>query len=133
MGDNEPKSCEQCYYFYGSPDTMNLCSMCYKDFCLKEEQARVAKDENITKIPDAAVVMEAPSEPLMPKVNPNRCMVCNKKVRMMGFTCKCGSGLFCGEHRYPECHDCTYDYKGKGKEALAKANPVVKGDKLDRL
>ncbi|CBI34811.3 unnamed protein product, partial [Vitis vinifera] len=66
-----------------------------------------------------------------PKV-PNRCMSCNKKVGLTGFRCKCGS-TFCGAHRYPEKHECTFDFKASGRDAIAKANPVVKADKLDRL
>ncbi|KAK9929289.1 hypothetical protein M0R45_026393 [Rubus argutus] len=36
-------------------------------------------------------------------------------------------------HRYSEKHDCSYDYRTAGREAIAKANPVVKAQKLDKI
>ena len=66
-----------------------------------------------------------------PKVA-NRCFICRKKVRLTGFKCRCGS-TFCGEHRYPEKHECSFDFKGAGRDAIAKANPVVKADKVERF
>lgn len=60
----------------------------------------------------------------------NRCRSCRKKVGVVGFKCRCGS-TFCGTHRYPEQHDCEFDFKSAGRENIAKANPVVKADKID--
>ncbi|KAL0401519.1 UNVERIFIED_CONTAM: Zinc finger A20 and AN1 domain-containing stress-associated protein 7 [Sesamum latifolium] len=40
---------------------------------------------------------------------------------------------FCGFHRYPEKHECGFDYKGLGREAIAKANPVIKAEKLNKI
>ncbi|KAK4770643.1 hypothetical protein SAY87_031175 [Trapa incisa] len=60
----------------------------------------------------------------------NRCEICKKKVGLLGFICKCEEGWFCGEHRYPESHGCTYDYKEEGREMITLKNPVVKGEKL---
>ncbi|KAJ0263470.1 Zinc finger A20 and AN1 domain-containing stress-associated protein 9 [Hirschfeldia incana] len=71
-----------------------------------------------------------PSKP--PARLPNRCLCCNKKVGILGFKCKCGS-TFCGEHRYPERHDCSFDFKEAGRGEIAKANPVIKADKLQRF
>ncbi len=44
---------------------------------------------------------------------------CNKKVGLVGVQCKCGL-VFCALHRYPEEHDCTFDFKGHGRKNLAK-------------
>ena len=49
-----------------------------------------------------------------------------------GFECRCG-GLFCGLHRYSDKHNCTYDYKADGREQIAKANPVVVGEKVKKI
>ncbi|XP_048132176.1 zinc finger A20 and AN1 domain-containing stress-associated protein 11-like [Rhodamnia argentea] len=38
--------------------------------------------------------------------------------------------LFCSEHRYFDRHDCNYDYKAAGREAIARENPVVKAAKI---
>ncbi|GER38332.1 A20/AN1-like zinc finger family protein [Striga asiatica] len=54
---------------------------------------------------------------------------CRKKVGLMGFRCRCGD-VFCSEHRYSDRHECSYDYKAAGREAIAKENPVVRASKL---
>ncbi|CAH8354493.1 unnamed protein product [Eruca vesicaria subsp. sativa] len=62
----------------------------------------------------------------------NRCSGCRKKVGLTGFRCRCGD-LFCAEHRYSDRHDCSYDYKTAGREAIARENPVVKAAKMVKL
>ncbi|KAJ4904137.1 Zinc finger A20 and AN1 domain-containing stress-associated protein 7 [Raphanus sativus] len=62
----------------------------------------------------------------------NRCFSCNKKVGVMGFKCKCGS-TFCRSHRNPERHECSFDFKEVGRDVIAKANPVIKADKVERI
>ncbi|KAI3915863.1 hypothetical protein MKX01_026501 [Papaver californicum] len=59
----------------------------------------------------------------------NRCSGCRKKVGLTGFRCRCGE-LFCPEHRYSDRHDCGYDYKAHGREAIARENPVVRPAKI---
>ncbi|GER55075.1 A20/AN1-like zinc finger family protein [Striga asiatica] len=61
----------------------------------------------------------------------NRCSGsgCRKRVGLMGFRCRCGD-VFCSEHRYSDRHDCGYDYKAAGREAIARENPVVRAAKL---
>ncbi|KAI8546443.1 hypothetical protein RHMOL_Rhmol07G0117900 [Rhododendron molle] len=63
------------------------------------------------------------------KAAAKRCSSCNEKVRLLGFQCRCGV-TFCGAHRYPEEHDCKFDLKAVGKDAIARENPVVKADKV---
>ncbi|XP_024530247.1 zinc finger A20 and AN1 domain-containing stress-associated protein 8-like [Selaginella moellendorffii] len=63
---------------------------------------------------------------------PNRCNACNKRVGLTGFNCRCGN-VYCALHRYSDKHNCTYDYKSVGRDAIAKANPVVKADKIDKI
>ncbi|KAL2940824.1 Zinc finger A20 and AN1 domain-containing stress-associated protein 5 [Bienertia sinuspersici] len=59
----------------------------------------------------------------------NRCSGCGKRVGLTGFRCRCGD-LFCAEHRYSDRHDCSYDYKTAGREAIARENPVVRAAKI---
>lgn len=54
---------------------------------------------------------------------------CRKRIGLMGFRCKCGD-VFCSEHRYSDRHECSYDYKAAGREAIAKDNPVIRAAKL---
>eukprot|EP00004_Rigifila_ramosa_P011735 TRINITY_DN2506_c0_g1_i2.p1 TRINITY_DN2506_c0_g1~~TRINITY_DN2506_c0_g1_i2.p1 ORF type:complete len:141 (-),score=25.44 TRINITY_DN2506_c0_g1_i2:133-555(-) len=62
----------------------------------------------------------------------NRCFVCKKKIGLTGFTCRCG-GMYCGNHRASDKHECTFDYKTQGRDAIAKANPVVAPEKLQKI
>ena len=61
-----------------------------------------------------------------------RCRSRNKKVGLAGLKCRYGS-TSCSLHRYRETHNCSFDFNVSGRDAFAKANPVVKYDKLDRL
>ncbi|CAN7131138.1 unnamed protein product, partial [Brassica rapa subsp. narinosa] len=67
-----------------------------------------------------------------PKEGPSRCATCNKRVGLTGFKCRCGD-LFCGTHRYADIHNCSFNYHAAAQEAIAKANPVVKAEKLDKI
>lgn len=63
----------------------------------------------------------------------NRCESCKKKIGLLGFSCRCG-GNYCGMHRYPEKHCCTFDFKAVGKSMIEKENPLVQASKLhDRV
>ncbi|CAH2078220.1 unnamed protein product [Thlaspi arvense] len=98
----------------------------------KEKAVVVVAEASSAAAEEEAVPAPEESEPSRPPARPNRCLCCNKKVGVMGFKCKCGS-TFCGEHRYPESHDCSFDFKEAGRGAIAKANPVIKADKLQRF
>ncbi|KAL7151813.1 hypothetical protein ABFS83_04G056100 [Erythranthe nasuta] len=54
---------------------------------------------------------------------------CRKRIGLVGFRCRCGD-VFCSEHRYSDRHDCSYDYKAAGRDAIAKENPVIRAAKL---
>ena len=147
--------------FFGRAATMNMCSKCYKDMLLKQEHAKlaVASVENIVNgsssskaevVTAAATNIQVRGVEVKPateilgnssagesmemevKTGPRRCATCRKRVSLTGFTCKCGN-IFCGTHRYADKHDCPFDYRTAGQEAIAKANPVIKADKLDKI
>lgn len=81
----------------------------------------------------ATPVQPAMTTSLEPHLNlTNRCHVCKRKVGLTGFKCRC-EGLFCSIHRYSDKHECTFDYKAAGREAITKACPVIKADKIERL
>lgn len=68
-----------------------------------------------------------------PSRKKGRCSACNKKVGFLGLECRCGS-MFCSLHRYPEQHDCTFDFKTHDRNTLKES--VVGGgefQKIDKL
>nr|QYC07278.1 SAP2 [Tamarix hispida] len=148
--------------FFGSAATMYMCSKCHREMVLKQEQAKLAassiesivngkpsnkgkelvitgpvdiKDgsaeskEASSDVPSSATSMATLE---VKKQGPSRCTTCRKRVGLTGFDCKCGN-LFCAAHRYSDKHECPYDYHAAGQDAIAKANPVIKADKLDKI
>lgn len=149
--------------FFGSPATMNMCSKCHKDMIMKQEQVKLAassidsivngSSSNNGKEPVVASTVDVQlrsKEPMMisvessvsvgsdgsgetkPREGPNRCSTCKKRVGLTGFNCRCGQ-LFCATHRYSDKHGCPFDYRTAARDAIAKANPVVKAEKLDKI
>lgn len=69
----------------------------------------------------------------LPSPQPSCCSLCDKRLRLTNsFSCRC-SQVFCPQHRHPHIHNCSYDYVSAGRLALARENPLVTKDKLNRL
>lgn len=66
------------------------------------------------------------------KKKKNRCATCRKKVGLTGFECRCG-GLFCSVHRYSDKHECSFNYRELGAEEIRRNNPVVVGQKIQKI
>lgn len=61
---------------------------------------------------------ETASKESIPQVtNRKKCLICNKRIGLTGFACRCG-GLFCGAHRAETAHACTFDFKAAATATL---------------
>ena len=50
----------------------------------------------------------------------------------MAGKCAC-ERVFCGKHKAEREHSCKFDYKAHGKEKLARDNPAVVRDKIEKI
>ncbi|CAL0309942.1 unnamed protein product [Lupinus luteus] len=96
-------------------------------------QSQVLKSPDVAASDSvSASVSSGSTGPVVVPVQSNRCATCRKRVGLTGFKCKCGV-TFCGSHRYPEKHGCGFNFKAVGREEIARANPVIKAEKLDKI
>lgn len=61
----------------------------------------------------------------------SRCHSCRKKSIILT-KCSCESN-FCLSCRYPDVHKCTFDFKEQAKKYLQKNNPLVAGEKMEKI
>ncbi|XP_017250995.1 zinc finger A20 and AN1 domain-containing stress-associated protein 4-like [Daucus carota subsp. sativus] len=157
----EPILCVNNCGFFGTAETMNMCSKCYKDMILKHnlEKLTATSIVNIVQggsgsthrepaVGDSINLQAGDSESkksttvapgdssssnqdseVKVKVGPNRCCSCGKRVGLTGSSCRCGN-LYCADHRYPDKHECSFDNRAAGNDAIRKANPVAKKKSL---
>ncbi|KAL7604876.1 hypothetical protein Lser_V15G16235 [Lactuca serriola] len=136
----------------GNPATNNMCQKCFNSTTTASSttshrirsrsssfRSTSPRAVSVDLVVDRAVVVlndelkEAEkTETVVVKKEVSRCSGCRKRVGLTGFRCRCGD-LFCAEHRYSDRHDCSYDYKTAGREAIARDNPVVKAAKIVRI
>jgi len=84
-----------------------------------------------TESPTSKVEHNVQKPSIEKKHNKHRCLVCNKKLGMMPFPCKCGV-VTCIKHKWPE-HQCTYDFRAEARKQLIRENPVVVAEKITRF
>ena len=60
-----------------------------------------------------------------------RCHYCNKKLKMIHFTCKCNH-KFCEKHLNRHSHNCSFDVKSAKSDEIAKNNPK-QGSKIEKI
>lgn len=140
------------YFFFaiaGNPANEDMCSKCARDRkrdtppTATAAVAAAAAPSPVTQ-PSVGllkpVTVEAAEEARPPPSDGEsppkrlklRCAACNKKVGLLGFTCRC-SMLLCPQHRHADNHSCSFDYKEFDRSNLEKVNIRVVKDKLERI
>lgn len=125
------KPCSANCGFYGDPHKDDLCSRCFdeREKRLQDEQEELKAKERKAK-EDAEAKAAAEREATRPKqLKPTRCFKCNIRVGPAIIKCRCGYG-FCSKCRYPEQHECEFDYKAHDTLQLQNRLTQVKGDKM---
>jgi len=64
------------------------------------------------------------TSPTTKKSKKEKCFQCNKKLKLIHFTCRCGH-KFCIHHQLPHNHNCPYDSKKDKKAEIKKNNPKL--------
>jgi predicted nucleic acid binding AN1-type Zn finger protein len=96
----------------------------------KDSESKEAMNESNAKEAQQEETEKAPKKVQKKK---NRCWNCRKKVTLAGqFECKCGY-VFCSLHRYPDAHECDFDWKKQHQDKLAQDNKTVAPSKLDKI
>ncbi|VDL92938.1 unnamed protein product [Schistocephalus solidus] len=140
-----PRLCRKGCGFYGSPNFDGFCSKCHRDIQATAEQVQSAVRLSassgkglVEDKPETSNVNLFLSVELSPAASESapkkrlRCLMCNKRVGLTGFSCRCG-GLFCTLHRYSDAHDCSFNYRESGQADIRKANPQVVCSKITKI
>uniref|UniRef100_UPI00358E353F AN1-type zinc finger protein 5-like isoform X2 n=1 Tax=Myxine glutinosa TaxID=7769 RepID=UPI00358E353F len=112
-----------------SPDSLRMTAM-----TLSEDSGADDACQAVVASPGAQVAVAADVTEQSEKIKSraNRCSMCRKKVGLTGFECRCGQ-LFCSVHRYSDEHNCTFDYRSAAADKIRRENPVVAGQKIQKI
>lgn len=134
---------------------MELCSKCYREYCIRAEKEKTATAglvqssgdataapqqgkvisvdvQETSQEPDPAAETHLQEKPVEQK-NRSRCFKCNKKVGLLGFDCRCGY-VFCSGHRLAgDGHECNFDHVAFDRKRLADTMEVVAASKIEKL
>jgi len=60
------------------------------------------------------------------------CWICAKHIGLTGIKCRCGY-TFCAQHRYAECHQCTFDHQEYHRAELERQMLGCVAEKVEKL
>jgi len=61
-----------------------------------------------------------------------KCLLLGKRSPIVTFQCKCELNV-CINHRHPDTHECTFDWKANGREKLQNELKSVKPQKVLKI
>ncbi|ESR35002.1 zinc finger A20 and AN1 domain-containing stress-associated protein 1 [Citrus sinensis] len=148
-----PPLCAKGCGFYGTKEHKSMCSKCYNDFLEEQVTDGVVKRPLKLMQPNPSILVFDPRSLQSPSCSSSerttidsaavecssgkttsalekRCEICDKKVGSIELKCRCGH-LYCGTHRYPKEHACTFDFKKFDRETLVEDDPLIRADKLE--
>ncbi|PHT29534.1 hypothetical protein CQW23_30861 [Capsicum baccatum] len=128
---------------------MNMCSKCKKDMILlKQEHAKLvaasskdvvrrssSSDKSELALAGAAVAsvdLASQISQVKSKEGLKNFTACRKRVGLTGFSCKYGD-LLCTVHHYSNIHNFPFDYRNASLNAIAKVNPIIIAEKLNKI
>jgi AN1-type zinc finger protein 5/6 len=65
-------------------------------------------------------------------INNKNCFFCKKSKKKLLLECDCKK-IYCLKHLLPETHNCTFDFKKKGRERIKEENPKVINEKIIKI
>lgn len=117
--------------FFGSSKMKGYCSVCFKREFPEEKKWKGKMRRAMRKLKVVRrfklLVAERPVQ-----TDTKKCWQCRRKIGLLGIECRCGY-LFCGNHRYPDQHDCMFDHRKMHRNNLRRDNQEVRHDKFDQI
>ncbi|PHT36823.1 hypothetical protein CQW23_24523 [Capsicum baccatum] len=145
----DPVLCINDCDFFGSATTMNMCSNCQRYMILlKQEYANLTAASSkdgvcrssssneselaLVGVTVASVDLASQISQVKSKEGLKKCTACCKRVGLTTFSCKCGD-LFCAVHHYSDKHNCPFDHRNASQNAIAKANPIIIAENVNKI
>lgn len=160
MSSSVPSPCANGCGFFGSPSTLNMCSVCFTRHLhgataaaevvpskSNKAEAVVTEEKTTAAAPAPAPARAALTDAEIKKIQhddwlqrtkkanensyyKNRCAECYKTMGL-AMRFKCRCGKTCClQHRNSEAHHCAFDYQRAGTISIIRDNPLVQADKL---
>jgi hypothetical protein len=125
-----PAKCKRGCGMYGSDKFKGLCSGCHS----KSKSKNWKKRLNVAIVKLRAVRRFATMNAAEQLTTKTRCFKCRRKVGLSAIQCKCNH-FYCGNHRYPEHHECTSidEFRRQHAAKLEKQNPKIGEKKFDQM